>query len=82
MLDSDSQLSMLQILQLSRCHVSEYQQTDCPELTYCGVKVECTSGDDSEQTETILLLASNVKEKAEWIADITQVRVHNKSGFM
>lgn len=55
--------------------MSEYRQGDCPELTYCGVKVDCESEDDKE-VETFLFLATSVNNKAEWIADITQVRGH------
>ena len=60
-------------MQLSRCHVSEYQHADYPELTYCGVKVECAN-EDGNQSDTVLLLAGSVNEKAEWMADIAQVR--------
>ena len=64
---------VLQILRLTQCHVNEYRQTDSMELMYCGIKMDYESEVEKE-VETFDLLATNVNNKAEWIADITQVR--------
>ena len=64
----------LQLLPLCHCHVSECQQMDFAELAYCGIKVDYRNAD--EEVETFILQAGSVNKKAEWIADVTQVRVH------
>lgn len=53
-----------------QCSVSEYRQSDIAELVYRAIKVSCEHGGE---VETILLVGSSINEKAEWIADITQV---------
>ena len=60
-----------QILPLMRCSVSEYRQsTEIAELVYRAIKVNFDLGTEMEST---VLLSSSINEKAEWIADITQV---------
>lgn len=64
-------LRLFQILPLLRCSVTEYRQTsDIAELVYRAIKVNYDLGNEME---SVVLLSSSINEKAEWIADITQV---------
>ena len=38
---------------------------------YRAIKVDCNHGNE---TESVVLLGTSINEKAEWMADITQVR--------
>ena len=60
------------ILPLGKCHVYEHQGTEFPELYYRALRVECSMGGD--KTESLLLMANSVTEKAQWMADFSQVR--------
>ena len=60
------------ILPLGKCHVYEHQGTEFPELYYRALRVECSVGGD--KTESLLLMANSVTEKAQWMADFSQVR--------
>ena len=62
---------------LIQCHVSEYRQSDVAEVVYRGLKVNC---DSENELDSILLLGTSINEKAEWIADITQVREGGREG--
>lgn len=54
-----------------RCSVGEYRQSsEIAELVYRAIKVNYDHGTEMEST---VLLSSSINEKAEWIADITQV---------
>lgn len=57
--------------------MGEYRQSDIAELMYRAVKVDCNHGNE---VETIILLGTSINEKAEWIADITQVMSKGKRG--
>ena len=52
--------------------MSEYRNTETAELMYRAVKVSCDYGDE---VEMCILMAGSVNEKAEWLADISQVSV-------
>jgi len=57
------------VLPLAKCHVYEHQATESPELHYRALRVECLVG---EKTETVLLIANSINEKAQWMADFSQ----------
>lgn len=51
--------------------MNECRQSDIAELVYRGLKVDCDHGNE---VETIVLMGQSINEKAEWMADIAQVR--------
>ena len=72
MVTSYSCLSKDGIIPLSKCNAGEHQSCDIPELHYRAMRVERSHGDE---TETIVLLANSINEKAQWLADLSQVGV-------
>ena len=57
---------------MGKCHVYEHQGTEFPELYYRALRIECSMGGD--KIESLLLMANSVTEKAQWMADFSQVR--------
>ena len=58
------------VLSLAKCHVFEHHSTEWPELNYRAFRVECSHDDGKE---SVIFMASSISDKAQWMADFSQV---------
>ena len=59
------------ILPLAKCNVSEYTCTDGTDLTYVGLRLDYSHGDE---TDRLIFAAGSTSDKAQWLVDLSQVR--------
>ena len=58
------------MLSLAKCRVFEHHSSEWPELNYRAFRVECSH---DNETESIIFMASSINDKAQWMADFSQV---------
>ena len=51
--------------------MSEHTCTDSPELSYVGLRIDYSHGDE---TDRLVFGAGSTAEKAQWLVDFSQVR--------
>lgn len=57
------------ILPLSKCSVGEHTCTDSPELSYVGLRVDYSHG---EEMDRLIFAAGSTSDKAQWLVDLSQ----------
>ncbi|KAL5481996.1 hypothetical protein EMCRGX_G022274 [Ephydatia muelleri] len=57
------------ILPLAKCNVSEYTCTDGTDLTYVGLRLDYSHGDE---TDRLIFAAGSTSDKAQWLVDLSQ----------